>query len=104
MDFKKTVTFSYASQVVKPKWRDLAAGNGVAEIEAAEFRVRNALAGNSHAINLIFDTIAKQAQLGNNIFGPFIFAGASGTGKTTLVKALVSKTCRVRQPPRRFAR
>ena len=90
MDNKKAISFPFISQVVKPRWRNLTNGRGVAEIEAAEFRVRNALAGNSKAINLIFDIIARQALLGNNIFGPFILAGASGAGKTTLIKALAT--------------
>lgn len=90
MDNKKTVRFGFASQIVKPRWRNLTVGDGVAEIESAEFRVRNAVAGNGHSVNLVFETIARQSQQGKHIFGPFIFAGASGTGKSAFVQALVS--------------
>jgi ATP-dependent Clp protease ATP-binding subunit ClpA len=73
---------------VKPVFRDLPAGDGARELLDAEFRARNALAGNEGAIDAVFSLIARQASQGRSIFGPFLFVGTSGKG--ALARALAT--------------
>jgi ATP-dependent Clp protease ATP-binding subunit ClpA len=73
---------------VKPIFRDLPAGDGARELLDAEFRARNALAGNEGAIDAVFSLIARQASQGRSIFGPFLFVGTSGKG--ALARALAT--------------
>ena len=97
MNSKKLVGFEYHLPSLWPSGRSLEAGVGVASIKAAEFRVRNAVAGNRRALESLFNTMARQALAGGALFGPFLFVGKTGTGKTTMIEAIARD-----QDPRLF--
>ena len=91
MKLTKTVELNYRLRRMRPPWRDLGELEGAAALEAAEAAALAALAGNGDAIEAFFSALAGQARAGRKVFGPFLFAGGTGTGKTALIRALLPK-------------
>ena len=89
MNALKTVDLTYRLRRLRPKWRNLETLDGAAAFEAAEAAALNALAGNGDAIEGFFSALAAQARAGRTVFGPFLFVGGPGTGKTVLINALL---------------
>ena len=91
MNSLKLVDLTYQLRRLRPKWRNLGNLDGAETFEAAEAAALNSLAGNEAAIEGFFSALAEQARAGRQVFGPFLFVGGTGTGKTAMLRALLPK-------------